>query len=205
MKLKYLSKQSLLIVSTVGIMLMSLIVFFLTKDNSALNLIVDKSVLVAQSIRPSLHTAGIPIEIKIPAIGVSATIESVGIKLNGELDVPVNIKNAAWFNMGPRPGDVGSAVIDGHFGWKDGKEAVFDNLYKLNVGDKIIILDARKVAITFIVRELRRYGEKEDSLGVFISDDGKMHLNLITCNGIWNKVSKSYSNRLVVFADKEIL
>jgi hypothetical protein len=33
---------------------------------------------------------------------------------------------------------------------------------------------------------------------------GKVHLNLITCGGVWDKVGKSYSNRIVVFADMEI-
>jgi hypothetical protein len=37
---------------------------------------------------------------------------------------------------------------------------------------------------------------------VFASNDGGAHLNLITCAGEWNKGKKSYSERLVVFADK---
>jgi len=35
------------------------------------------------------------------------------------------------------------------------------------------------------------------------SSDAKAHLNLITCEGVWDKVSKSYSKRLVVFTDRE--
>jgi len=35
------------------------------------------------------------------------------------------------------------------------------------------------------------------------SNDGKAHLNLITCAGVWDEVEKSHSSRLVVFADME--
>jgi len=37
---------------------------------------------------------------------------------------------------------------------------------------------------------------------VFTSSDGKAHLNLITCDGIWDKNAAQYSERLVVFADR---
>ena len=42
-----------------------------------------------------------------------------------------------------------------------------------------------------------------DPNAVFISNDEKLHLNLITCEGIWSKAQQSYSKRLVVFADRE--
>ncbi|PIZ82226.1 MAG: class F sortase, partial [Parcubacteria group bacterium CG_4_10_14_0_2_um_filter_41_6] len=38
---------------------------------------------------------------------------------------------------------------------------------------------------------------------VFNSSDGKAHLNLITCTGVWNKEDNAFSERLVVFTDKE--
>lgn len=118
-------------------------------------------------------------------------------------DVPKDFTNVAWFNLGPRPGEEGSAAIAGHFGRKNGKASAFDNLYKLRKGDKIYVEDDKGEVITFVVRGIRRYDPKADASGVFFSSDGKAHLNLITCEGAWNKVTKSYSKRLVVFADKE--
>jgi len=48
------------------------------------------------------------------------------------MDVPKGLNNIGWFNLGPRPGENGNAVIDGHYGvWKNGKGAVFNNLHKL--------------------------------------------------------------------------
>jgi hypothetical protein len=36
---------------------------------------------------------------------------------------------------------------------------------------------------------------------LFLGSNDKAHLNLITCDGVWDVTKKSYSKRLVVFAD----
>lgn len=145
----------------------------------------------------------LPIRLKIPSINVNAPIKSVGLTSNGAMDVPKGPAEVAWYNLGPRPGRMGSAVIDGHSGYKNNKPAVFDNLYKLQKGDKIYVEDEKGVATIFVVREIRKYNPNADATDVFYSNDGKAHLNLITCTGFWNKIWKSHSDRLVVFTDKE--
>lgn len=146
---------------------------------------------------------GKPVRLKIPAINADSAFEYVGLTPLGAMDVPKSPSNVAWYDLGPRPGESGNAVIAGHYGWKDGKPAVFDNLYKLQKGDKISVEGDMGAITIFVVRELRSYGEKQDASDVFTSKDGKAHLVLITCEGVWNKTQKSYSKRLVVFADKE--
>jgi LPXTG-site transpeptidase (sortase) family protein len=117
---------------------------------------------------------------------------------------PEGPSDTAWFNIGPRPGDNGSAVIAGHYGpWKTGQGSVFDNLNNLKIGDKIYIEGEKGTTATFVVRELRTYSQNEYAPEVFNSSDGKAHLNLITCEGTWSDAQKTYSNRLVVFTDKE--
>lgn len=148
--------------------------------------------------------SNLPVHLSIPRIRVNAPLEHIGVTLQGAMDVPKGRSNAGWFNLGPRPGEQGSAVIDGHYGvWKNGEIAVFNNLYKLRKGDKLYIRDARGLILTFVVRELRTYRQNEDASRVFISNDGKSHLNLITCKGVWNKYQKNYPDRLIVFTDKE--
>ncbi len=134
---------------------------------------------------------------------LDTAIEYVGLTSDGAMDIPKNQNDVAWFNLGPRPGEKGSSVIAGHLDRGNGMPAVFDNLYKLRQGDKLYVEDDKGVIISFVVRASRRYDPKADASDVFGSIDGKPHLNLITCEGVWNKVSKSYSQRLVVFTDKE--
>lgn len=144
---------------------------------------------------------GLPVHLIISSINVSAVVEYVGVTAQGSVGVPKGPSNVAWFSIGPRPGEKGNAIIDGHFGWKNGIPAVFDNVFKLRPGDKISVQDDKGASFVFIVRELRRYGQNDNSSSVFNSRDDKAHLVLITCEGTWNAVKKSYSDRLVVFAD----
>jgi LPXTG-site transpeptidase (sortase) family protein len=151
-----------------------------------------------------LASPGLPMRLKIPKIKVDAAVDSVGLTKQGAVGVPKGPSTVTWFNLSPRPGEEGNAVITGHYGpWITGARSVFDNINKLRKGDKLYIQDNKGVTITFVVREIRLYTLKADASAVFISNDGKSHLNLITCEGVWDKVKRVYSNRLVVFTDKE--
>lgn len=203
MQSKVLSRRTLLITFLTGLALfLSLLFYFIPKNStqSSLTILVENVAAI-----PNLEQAssGLPVRLKIPSINVDALVEHVGLTPNGAMDVPKERANVAWFNLGPRPGENGSAVIDGHYGWKSGKASTFDNLYKLHKGDKLYIEDEKGTTITFVVRESRRYNPNADASEVFGSSDGRAHLNLITCEGVWDKVSKTYSKRLVVFTDKE--
>ena len=72
---------------------------------------------------------------------------------------------------------------------------------KLKVGNKVYILDDKGDTLAFIVKSVSSFDRNADSTPVFTSHDGLAHLNLITCEGIWNQVNGNYPERLVVFTD----
>ena len=202
MQSKILSRQTLLIVILTGLVLsLALLFYFASKSSiqSSSASLIENAVVFPKQEQAS---SGLPVRLKISKINVDAVVEYVGFSPDGAMDVPKERTNVAWFELGPRPGESGSAVIVGHYGWKN-KSSAFDNLYKLRKGDKVYIEDDKGVIISFVVRENRRYDPKADASDIFGSNDGESHLNLITCEGIWNKDSNSYSERLVVFTDKE--
>jgi LPXTG-site transpeptidase (sortase) family protein len=205
---KILSKRMLLMTVLTGLAVFSALLFyFISKSSIRSNSVAptaNATNLYGQTNVNSDANSDLPIRLIIPNINVDAAVDYVGLTSDGAMDVPTGPTTTAWLDLGPRPGDSGSAVIDGHEGWKDGTQAVFDNLYKLQNGDKIYVEDKAGVTTTFVVRETQTYGENQDFSNVFRSSDGKAHLNLITCAGAWNKTQKSYSNRLVIFTDKEI-
>lgn len=219
MQLKILLKWSLLISGTAGALFFLAIVFFLTHDltgrsvyakpplsaanRASQNLIESASSGFAWNLASSGPSPGLPARLKIPIINVDAALEYVGLTQEGAMDIPKNQEAVAWFELGRRPGENGSAVIAGHYGWKNGKGSTFDNLYKLRKGDKLYVQDDKGTIFTFTVSKIRRYDPKADASDVFGSNDGKSHLNLVTCEGDWDKNTKSYTQRLVVFTDKE--
>jgi len=152
----------------------------------------------------SVFEAGLPLRIKIPKIDINAPLEYKGLTSSGDLDVPEEAENAAWYNLGPRPGEIGSAIIDGHFGYENQRPAVFDYLHTLKRGDLLYVEDDTGQTITFEVKQLSTYGPDEKPKEVFNTQDGQAHLNIVTCAGSWDKKRRTYSKRLVVFSDRKI-
>jgi len=164
---------------------------------------IDKKTIMPKSQIISKVSQGLPVRLIIPVINVNADIQRVGVTSKGEMEVPSNAVDVGWFDLGPRPGERGSAVIAGHFDGVSGEAGVFFNLYKLKKGDKLYIKDDKGKQTIFIVREKRLY-DPGYANEVFTSSD-TAHLNLITCDGLWDGVKKSYSKRLVIFTDKSAL
>jgi LPXTG-site transpeptidase (sortase) family protein len=204
MRSKIFSKRVALMIVFSGFFFFELLIlYFIPKSaiRSGSASIVESTAVV--SLNREQTSAGLPVRLKIPEIDVDAAIEHIGLTPDGAMDTPKGPAEVAWFNLGPHPGENGSAVIAGHYGWKNNTPAVFDNLHKLRKSDKISIEDEKGAIITFVVREIRIYGKDEAAPDVFGSNDGKAHLNLVTCAGVWNKPEKTRSDRLIVFADKE--
>ncbi len=187
----YVRRPLLIIALAVLSILLLLFLFYLSiginKKSVPQNRVVSKT------------SPGSPVRLIIPAIKVNAKIQYVGVTPKGAMAVPSNTVDVGWFDLGPRPGEKGSAVIAGHLDGENGEAGVFINLYKLKKSDKLYIEDSKGTSIAFVVQESRTYdpGYADD---VFSGSDSA-HLNLITCDGVWNGVKKSYSKRLVVFAD----
>jgi len=171
---------------------------------SAIHIFSPHSVPKAQPLPPqlSIQNDTTPVRLKIPAIHVDAAIENVGLTADGAMGAPSGPDTTGWYMLGPRPGETGNAVIDGHSGWKDGIPAVFDSLYKVTAGDKIYVRDKNGETAAFVVRKIRKYQQHDATSAVFTSNDGKAHLNLITCAGTWSVATKSSSARIVIFADQ---
>jgi len=146
---------------------------------------------------PSLDT---PARLQIPAINVDAAIVPVGVTAKGTLDVPPNLLEVGWYKFGPKPGQTGSAVIDAHFDGPGGTPGVFNRLDSLKVGQEIIVQNDKDVPTYFVIVKLTNY-LFNDSVPELYNTDGGIHLNLITCNGVWDETNKNYSQRLIVFAD----
>jgi len=143
---------------------------------------------------------GIPTAISIPKINVHAVVESVGMDAQGRMDIPHTAEDTAWFSPGYKPGMNGSAVIDGHLDKVTGAPAVFWNLKLLSAGDHIVINENNGKTYTFAVDRIMRYPYNSFPIKEVFSVSQTPRLNLITCNGTWDKNTRNYSDRLVVYS-----
>jgi sortase (surface protein transpeptidase) len=137
------------------------------------------------------------VRLRIPALGLLTAIEPVGLHA-GAMDVPTNVWHVGWFHLGPRPGDVGNAVIDGHLDSTTGP-AIFLDLHNLHVGDRIYVTDRAGIERGFVVTELHSYSLSDAPLARIFGPTTGRHLNLITCSGTWQARAHLYDQRLVVY------
>jgi sortase (surface protein transpeptidase) len=139
--------------------------------------------------------------ILIPAIGVNAAIEPIGVLPDGTMAPPVQDpwNDVGWYNAGPRPGEQGSAVINGHLDRPGGTPAVFWNLNKLHIGDNVIVTDAHGKALHFHVIRIWFYAPQEAPVQDIFGNTGGSFLNLMTCAGVWIPSEHQTSLRLVVY------
>ncbi len=144
---------------------------------------------------------GVPKRLKIPKVRVDAAVVPVGLTSAGAMDAPESAKAVGWFMSGPRPGQSGSSVLDGHSGMASGG-AVFDRLTDLRKGDRVYVADASDSYVTFVVTG-RRFYPADETVDAVFAQGGPSRLNLITCTGTWDSVRKTHTKRLVVFTEAE--
>lgn len=143
----------------------------------------------------------LPVRLIIPAIGVTASIERVGISANGDLAVPTvhPWDGTGWYSLGPRPGERGSAVIDGHLDRPGGYPAIFWNLHKLSNGDLVMVSDRQGKTFRYRVFQVASYAPQNAPLQTIFGNNGGNYLNLITCAGDWIPSQHQTTLRLVVY------
>jgi sortase (surface protein transpeptidase) len=137
----------------------------------------------------------------IPVLGVQTKVEKVGVDKQNNMDIPKDPNNAAWFQPGTIPGNVGNSVMDGHLDWYGIPQGIFYYLYSLKPGDRVYVRDDKGVDRAFIVTgQLLCIYNKCPLLDIY-GKTGLTRLNLITCAGVFNRASQNYDKRLVLYSE----
>jgi sortase (surface protein transpeptidase) len=148
---------------------------------------------------PVVQVINQPQRLVIESLEVDSQIELVGLAKDGRMDVPKADENVAWYQLGAKPGEIGSAVIAGHFDSRTGGPAVFFDLGNLEAGDEITVLGQNGQSLVFVVNEVALFTDANFPVTKVFNQTDTRRLNLITCAGTFNQQQKNYSDRLVVF------
>ncbi len=142
-----------------------------------------------------------PAHLLIPVIGINAFIEAVGTLPNGDMATPTQSPwvHVGWYDAGPRPGEKGSAVIDGHLDRPGGYPAVFWRLRELHVGDEVLVMKSDGKKLTFRVTRVAFYTPQAAPIQDIFGNRSDSYLNLITCAGDWIPSEHQTTLRLVVY------
>jgi hypothetical protein len=142
-----------------------------------------------------------PVRISIESIKLRASVDQIGLAPDGTLEEQPfpTASHAAWYRLGPAPGQVGPAVISGHVDTKT-NVAVFFSLTKLRPGDPVVITRADGQAVTFSVDWLGEFPKSNFPTRLVYGATTYPALRLVTCGGVFDRGTGSYRDNIVVFA-----
>jgi LPXTG-site transpeptidase (sortase) family protein len=142
-----------------------------------------------------------PVSLTIPLIGVQTRLMYLGLKTDGQLQVPPlsMVSVAGWYTGSPRPGAIGSAIIVGHIdNYKE--SGVFFRLKTLRRGDRIYVRRADGTLVEFRVTSVQTYLKDHFPTEDVFGPVPDAELRLITCGGAWDPAIHSYLSNIVVYA-----
>ena len=150
---------------------------------------------------PAAHAnaSSLPSRLIIPALKIDATVQKVGLKADSSMATPNNFTDVAWYKYGTIPGQVGSAVIDGHVDNGLSLAGVFKHLIDIKIGDDVYVQEANGEQLHFVVTDIQTYPYKGAPDEKIFTQTDAARLNLITCEGVWVPSGRTYDHRLVVF------
>jgi len=142
-------------------------------------------------------TTSPPVSVSIPAIGVTSSLQPLGLANDGTLQSPSQWQRAGWYADGVRPGDPGPAVIAGHVDSVSGP-AVFFRLKELRPGDTATVKQQDGHVLTFVVDTVQEYPKDKFPTAAVYGPTALQVLRLITCTGDFDRAAHSYVDNLVV-------
>ena len=159
--------------------------------------------------------AGSPTRMSIPALGVDAPIETIGLdhraqpddSVQAPLGAPVDERKAGWYAAGPKPGSgMGTVLTNGHT-YRDGS-AIFQEDFadRVAVGQQIDLeLDNGTTCSYRISTVWRNVGAVQDYPQLVASErlydqQGPERLFLATCGGPWVESAQMFKDVNVVLA-----
>ena len=142
-----------------------------------------------------------PRYLRIPDINVFSRIKNLGVTPGGAVDTPKNIYDTGWYDGGARPGNpVGSSLILGHVsGWTG--PGVFKNINKLAIGARFEIEKGTGEKVNYEVTRTEQIVAIEVDMSKILATEvaGEHDIKLMTCSGRYNKDTKSFDDRFVVY------
>ncbi len=149
---------------------------------------------------PLSRGAGIgePAAVEIPALGVNAALVGVGLEADGAMEVP-DFGLAGWYELGPKPGEPGPAVIVGHVDSRAGPD-VFFRLKELRPGEHVVVRSKDGTSSTFVVEALEQTPKTALPVERIWNATDQPVLRLVTCGGSFDRSTRSYRDNVVVYA-----
>lgn len=141
-----------------------------------------------------------PVALAIADVGLDLDVVPVGVRGDGQMEIPTLVTEVGWYRHGPAPGaPQGSAVLSAHVDSELGR-APMAALFDVELGAIVEITTASGTVLTFRVEQIEQLGKQQLSLDALFARDGPPLLRLVTCAGDWDPAVGAYDDNLIVTA-----
>lgn len=131
----------------------------------------------------------------------SLLVDGLGVTKKGGFDNPPVEKPAlgSWYNLGPRPGAPGPAVILGHING-NGKLGLFRYLDTVKANDLVTVYREDGSQLTFKVYKTQSIVKTSFPTATVFNETPVPELRLISCGGDYDKDNRRYLENIIVYA-----
>lgn len=158
---------------------------------------------------PVVVSVAEPVSVTITSLDVTDEVVPVGLCTvkappgcpngRGEMELP-DVSETGWYELGPKPGAVGRAVLASHVDW-EGTPGAFKHLPQVKPGDVVRTIDADGVEVEFVVYDTHQI-DKDDyqaqTVPLLFGGSQGRELALVTCSG--DVEAGSYTDNTIVRA-----
>lgn len=154
---------------------------------------------------PAPHRAApAPVALSLPAAGIDAAVDAVGVDADGLMALPPDPDRGGWYRFGARPGGPrGQAVLAAHVDSLRYGVGQFARLASSEVGDPVVVRLAGGRTLRYRVSAVDKAPKQTVRLDALFDLGGPSRLALVTCGGTFDRDGGGYSDNVVVLAVPE--
>ena len=148
----------------------------------------------------NIVSLAVPVRLRIPAIGVNASVIPVGVATTGELGIPADPAVVGWWAGGASPGQpAGATVLVGHIDSAASGPGALFRLAGLRPG-AVVSLTAGGRSWRYTVQALRAYSKADLPAGIIFGQRVTPRLVIVSCGGAFDSTTGHYLDNIVVYA-----
>ncbi len=150
---------------------------------------------------PATPTLASPVRITVNSLSINAPVAAQGVEANGEMAIPTDVRTVGWYQWSSAPGaHSGSVVLVGHVDSAVQGRGAFFRLRTLEQGALVSVTTADRKVWTYRVIAREEFPKTAVPLDAIFAQTGPERLVLATCGGVFNSVTRSYEDNIVITA-----
>ncbi|WP_246281007.1 class F sortase [Cellulomonas humilata] len=143
-----------------------------------------------------------PVRLVVPDVGIDMAVDPVGVRDDGEMEIPEDADRAGWYRFGPAPADpTGATVVAAHVDSVQTGIGQFARLLEVAVGAGITVTSADGGVREYRVVGVERIAKEGAPVDQWFDRSGAPRLVLVTCGGTFRRDIGHYTDNVVVTAE----